>query len=134
MENTNNKIATVCFMAAGILIAIFFSIVMSTLAAVTTGAVGRFFAQDMVRHVLPALVGLACFIGFQLSKVIGAWADEVITEIRRVVWPSRKDTVAMTIVVCVMLLISGVFFGILDVVSGSVVDTVLHMNLLGALG
>ncbi|MES2855866.1 MAG: preprotein translocase subunit SecE [Bdellovibrionota bacterium] len=131
MENNNNKIATVSFMVAAVLIAIVVSVLMNTLAAVTTGGFGRFVAQDAVRHGLPAVIGLVCFFAFQFNKGVATWADEVITEIRRVVWPSRKDTVAMTIVVCIMLIISGVFFGILDVVSGSVVDWVLHQNFLG---
>ena len=134
MENNNNKIATVSFMLAAVLIGIVVSVLMNTLAAITTGGFGRFVAQDVVRHGLPVTIGLVCFFVFQFNKTVTTWADEVITEIRRVVWPSRKDTVAMTIVVCVMLIISGVFFGILDVVSGSVVDWVLHQNILGIFG
>jgi preprotein translocase subunit SecE len=134
MESNNNKIATVCFMFAGLLIGIFVWVMMNTAAAIATGDIGRALSGDLARHGLPALIGFACFIGFQFNKGIVAWSDEVITETRRVVWPSRKDTVAMTVVVCIMLLICGAAFGIMDVVSGSVVDWALHLNLLGALG
>lgn len=131
MDNTNSKIVTVSFMVAGILIGIVVSVLMETLSAVSTGAFGRFVSQDFVRHGLPVVVGLGSFLFFQINKRIVAWADEVVVELRRVVWPSRKDTTAMTIMVCVMLLISGVFFGVLDVVSGSVVDWLLHQNFFG---
>jgi len=34
----------------------------------------------------------------------------------------------MTVVVCVMLIISGVFLGLLDMISGSIVDWLVHVN------
>jgi len=38
-------------------------------------------------------------------------------ELKKIVWPSRKDTVAMTIVVIMMVLISGVVFAVFDGLS-----------------
>lgn len=131
MENTNKKVITVSFLLAGILIGIVVSVLMETLGAVTTGAFGRFVSQDAVRHGLPVVIGFATFLILQLNKRVNFWADEVVTELARVVWPSRKDTTAMTVMVCVMLLISGVFFGLLDVVSGTLIDWLLHQNLFG---
>ena len=131
MENSNNKTITVSFMLSGILIGILVSVILETLAAVTTGAVARFVSQDLVRHGLPVLVGFVTFIVLQSNSRIHSWADEVTTELKRVVWPSRKDTTAMTIVVCVMVLVSGLIFGLLDVASGSIIDWLLSHNLLG---
>lgn len=131
MESNNSKIMTVCFIIAGILAGITVSVLMNALAAIGTGGFGRFMAQGWVLHGLPVVIGFATFLFLQISKTVLAWADEVVTEIRRVVWPSRKDTTAMTIVVCVMLLISGVVFGIMDVVSGSLIDWLLQHNITG---
>ncbi len=130
-QSSTNKTITVSFMLAGILVGIFLRVVIDTISALATGPVGRFFSQDIVKHGLPLVVGFAVFVFLQANKGIHAWADEVVTEISRVVWPSRKDTTAMTIVVCVMVLISGVLFGILDAVSGAVISWMLHQNFFG---
>ena len=134
MENSNSKAITVSFMLTAVLLGIVTKVLLDTIAAIATGAVGRFVSDDLVQHGLPVVVGLGAFIGLQFSKPVVAWADEVVTEISRVVWPSRKDTVAMTIVVCVMVLASGAYFGILDVLSGAVVDWLLHQNFFGIFG
>lgn len=128
MENNNSKVISVSFMVAGILAGVVVSVLMETLAAIATGGFGRFVSQDIIRHGLPVVAGLAVFLGLQLNASVKTWADEVVTEIRRVVWPSQKDTTAMTIMVCVMVLISGVVLGLMDVVSGSLVDWLVHQN------
>ena len=130
-QSSTNKTITISFMLAGIFVGIFVAVVCETIAAIATGWFGRFFAQDLVRHGLPVLIGFIVFVFLQTNKGVHAWGDEVVTELSRVVWPSRKDTTAMTIVVCAMVLISGAFFGILDVVSGAVVSWLLHQNFLG---
>jgi preprotein translocase subunit SecE len=131
MENNTNKVVSVSFMVVGILVGFVVSVMIDTLAAIATGATGRFFAQETVRHGLPVLVGLGLFLLLQFNKKIHSWADEVVTEISRVVWPSRKETVAMTIMVCVMVIISGLCLGVLDIFSGSMIDWLLHRDFSG---
>jgi preprotein translocase subunit SecE len=41
---------------------------------------------------------------------------EVVYELRRVVWPSRKETLGSTSVVLVIVLLCGVFLGIVDLI------------------
>jgi preprotein translocase subunit SecE len=131
MENTNNKIITVSFMITAILIGIVAFVLVDSLAAVGTGSFGRFFGGDLVRHGLPVAIGLIAFGILQFNKGIMAWANEVTTELRKIVWPSRRDTVAMTVMVCVMLVISGLILGAFDVISGSLIDWLLHHNFSG---
>ena len=133
MENTNNKIVTVSFMLAGILLGLVTFVLVDTLAALTTGGLSRTLSQDIVRHGLPVVVGLGAFIFLNVHKGVRSWSDDVATEIRKIVWPSRKDTFAMTIVVCVMVLISGVALGMLDILSGSIIDWLLTRNPLAML-
>ena len=45
----------------------------------------------------------------------------MVSEIDKVVWPSYKDTSAMTIVVSIMLLFAGVALGLMDMMSNYVV-------------
>jgi preprotein translocase subunit SecE len=130
-NSSNSKIVTVSMMVSGILVGLMVSILWNALIAISTGAFGRFVSDDIVRHGLPVLVGLGVFLVLQFNKTVLVWADEVVVEVKRVVWPSRKDTTAMTIVVCVMLLISGVALGLLDVFSGTVLDWLLNHSFSG---
>jgi preprotein translocase subunit SecE len=41
---------------------------------------------------------------------------EVVYELRRVVWPSRKETIGSTSVVLVIVIICGIFLGIVDAI------------------
>jgi preprotein translocase subunit SecE len=41
---------------------------------------------------------------------------EVVYELRRVVWPSRKETIGSTSVVLVIVIICGIFLGIVDLI------------------
>jgi preprotein translocase subunit SecE len=41
---------------------------------------------------------------------------EVVYELRRVVWPSRKETLGSTSVVLVIVILCGVFLGVVDLV------------------
>lgn len=131
MENSNSKIITISFMASGILLGIVAFVLIESLAAVATGAAGRFLGQELVRHGFPAALGLISFLVLQFNKKVLVWADEVVTELRKIIWPSRRDTVQMTIVVCVMLIISGLVLGAFDVLSGSFIDWLLHHNFMG---
>ena len=57
-----------------------------------------------------------------------AWMDqareylrEVVFEMRKVVWPSRKETVGTTAVVLVIVAVCGVFLGFVDVILSRLV-------------
>ena len=128
MENSNRKIVTICFMLTAILIGIVVAVLMETLSAVGTGAFGRVVSNEWLRHGLPFAVGLIVFLALQMNAGIASWSDDVVAEIRRIVWPSRRDTFSMTLVVCIMLLISGALLGLLDVLSGTFIDWFLHRN------
>ena len=128
MESTNGKIITVSFMTLGILVGVTVSVFLETLVGITTGSINRAFANDWVRHGVPVIAGFSVFFGAQFNPKVMSWADEVTSELRRIVWPSRKDTTAMTVVVCIMLLISGLLLGLLDMVSGSFIDWLVHVN------
>jgi preprotein translocase subunit SecE len=131
VENNNSKVVTVCLMLFSILIGIVVAVILETASAVGTGAFGRAISNQTVRTVLPVAIGLIIFAILQTNKKVVAWSDDVVSEIRRIVWPSRRDTIGMTVVVCIMLLISGVALGLLDVLSGSFIDWLLHRNIAG---
>ncbi len=51
---------------------------------------------------------------------------EVNLELRKVVWPTRKQTVASTVVVIVLVIIISIFLGLVDIGLSALVRTVLQ--------
>jgi preprotein translocase subunit SecE len=125
MENDNRKFITMSFLAVGVVAAIVVNVLLDSLAA-TFGPVARVRSMDLVAHGLPIAVGVVTFVLLQFNAKVLVWADEVMVEVRKVVWPTRRDTSAMTMVVCVMLIISGVFLGIFDFVARNVIKMVIN--------
>lgn len=119
-EKSNQSIVNFSFVLAGF-IAYFISNVLLEVLAATFGAVARFRNIEAVKHGLPVSVGLLVFLILFLNPKVQVWADEVVTEVRKVVWPSRKDTVAMTIVCCVMVVIAGIGLGIYDFLASQLI-------------
>ena len=63
-----------------------------------------------------------------LDRYFGNWIQflrEVRNELAKVVWPTRKDTTAMTAVVLVFVLIVSFFLGIIDFGLSSIVRIIL---------
>ncbi len=124
MENDNKKIITLSFAVAGVLV----GLVVSTLidvAAASFGVASRIFSTPYAVHGTPVVFGLVTFALLQWNVAVSVWAEEVVSEIRKVVWPSRKDTTAMTILVCLMVLISGVFLGVIDLFQTRIVQWII---------
>ena len=85
----------------------FLTIVLLEILAGSVGAVARFRSEQWVEHGLPVGIGFLVFALLFFNAKAQLWADEAVTEVRRVVWPSRKDVVAMTTVCCVMVVVAG---------------------------
>jgi preprotein translocase subunit SecE len=119
-EKSNTSIVNTAFVAAGVLAYLITSVLLDVLAG-TFGVVARFRNIAAVQHGLPVAVGLVAFMILFMNKQVQVWADECVTEVRKVVWPSRKDTTAMTIVCCVMVLVAGVGFGVFDFMASQLI-------------
>ena len=124
-ENTK-KIMTMSFVAVAAIAGITMSVLLTT-AAATWGGVAKLFDQDWFRHGVPVLVAIVTFSCLQFNSKVTAYTDEVITEIKKVVWPSRPETTAMTVVVCVMLMISGLLLGVFDMFSSYIVKYIINI-------
>ena len=125
MEKTNSKIITLSFAIAGGLAGLVTSLLIKAFAG-AFAVVAKAADSDLFRHGLPLIVGFGLFAYFQFNSKIVAWADEVVAEVRKVVWPSRKDTTAMTIVVIIMVLISSVIISSFDLMSGYVINSLMR--------
>lgn len=131
VKSAHAKAVTVSFLTTGILVWISVGVLLRTLSAVLPGRYSSYLTTDLMKHGLPFALGLGAFAVMQATPKIRHWADEVVAEIYRIVWPSRKETVARTIGACVLIIIAGVVLGLMDVVSGTLIDWLLQQKFLG---
>lgn len=125
MDKTNSKILTVSFALTGAITAFALSLLIQAFAGIF-GWVARLSGVDAFKHGVPVVAGLAIFLVLQFNPRALAWGDEVVTELRKVVWPSRKDTTAMTIVVVIMVIISSLVVSAFDMFSGYVLNFLMR--------
>lgn len=128
MEQDNKKYITLSFIIFSFILAYVVSVLFQAVAS-NVGAVGRYWSMTAVQHGVPIVSGLLAFLILQLNSKTVKWADEVLIELRKVTWPTRKETTAMTIVTCVMLVVAGVGLGLFDVVSKEVVNILINFKL-----
>ena len=122
--NTNSKMITICVVAFSALIGFTLSTLLRTLSG-AFGIVAQAMNYDWFKHGLPVAVALILFASLQFNKTFLVWSDEVIAEIKKVVWPSVKDTRGMTIVVIVMVIISSIIISVFDLFSGFVLNQLI---------
>lgn len=124
MDKSTSKILTVSFAAGGILIGLTLHLLLQAFAG-AFGVVARLTDADLVRHGFPVLVGFIVFAVLQFNPRVLAWGEEVVVEVKKVVWPSRKDTVAMTIVVLIMVAISSLIITGFDGMSAAIIKWIM---------
>ena len=69
-------------------------------------------------------VGIAVALQSVQGKAIWAFVQGSRVELRKVVWPTRQETMQMTLVVVVAILVMGIFFWMLDAGLGSIMHAV----------
>lgn len=124
MENTNSKILTMSFAIASALVGFTLHLLIKILAG-AFGIIARLADSDVVRHGLPVAVALVMFAALQFNPRVLAWGEEVVGEIRKVVWPSGKDVSAMTIVVVIFVIIASVIITSFDFFSAQGMNLLL---------
>lgn len=128
MENSNQRIKTLCFAMFAAICAFGVAMLFQSLSG-AFGIVARAMDSDLVRHGLPVAIGFAIFLYLQFNKHIrDVWAEEVIVEVSKVVWPSRKDTTAMTIVVVIMVIVSTIIISTFDFGSGAILNHLMSLK------
>lgn len=124
MDNTNSKIVTLSFLSFAALIGFTIATLLSVFSG-AFGAVARAMEMDIIRHGVPVAIAIGLFVYLQFNKNILAWADEVIAEVKKIVWPPSKDTRGMTIVVIIMVIISSLIVSVFDMFSGFVLNQLI---------
>lgn len=123
-SNPNSKIVTFSFLGFAMLVGFTLSALIRALSG-AFAVMAKLNGYDLFKHGFPITVALVLFLYLQFNKSILGWADEVIAEIKKVVWPSGRDTRGMTIVVVVMVLISSVIITSFDWFSAFTLDALI---------
>ena len=58
---------------------------------------------------------------------IGKWLKEMKSELKKVQWPTRKQTVNNTLVVIACVVVVGLFIWVFDFIAGSAIDVLLTL-------
>lgn len=77
------------------------------------------------REVAPVLLAAVAFAILMRHPKVNTVLDEVVSELKKVTWPSREDVVRSTTVVVICILISSFLIAGLDMVWGWVVGQLL---------
>ena len=56
---------------------------------------------------------------------IGKWLKDMKSELKKVQWPTRKQTVNNTLIVIACVIVVGIFIWIFDFIAGSAIDVLL---------
>lgn len=84
----------------------------------------HFAAYSTLLRVIALLLvgGLAAALALQTDPGRRLWnfAGDARTEVRKVVWPTRQETVQTTIVVIVMVFVLGIILWLFDMVLGAI--------------
>lgn len=75
---------------------------------------------------VPVLVALVVFVIMYRHPRINEFMTEVVSELKKVVWPAREDVVKSTTVVIICILIAGFLLAGFDVLWGKVISFLLH--------
>ena len=98
---------------------------------VAAGVAGNtYFSEESVLYRALALVALAAVAGFVALQTVkgGAFWDlvkEARVEIRKVVWPTRQETVQTTLVVVAVVVIMGLILWALDSLLGWMISSLI---------
>jgi preprotein translocase subunit SecE len=99
--------------------------------AIVVGAILGFYYLDAYSQLLRVigllvLVGVAAFIVYQTAagRAIWSFASASKVEVRKVVWPSRQETIQTTLIVFVMVLVMGVVLWLFDMMLGAILKAV----------
>jgi preprotein translocase subunit SecE len=65
-------------------------------------------------RIFSIVAGAAAFLVLFFNEQATQFVSEVVVELSRVTWPTQKETSSATVLVIIMVLISGLFLGFLD--------------------
>lgn len=113
MENQRQKFVYGSFIAAAALL-YYIVFELASLIAGIYDLEARVQNADLILRGSSILLGFILFVGLWRSDRANQFMNEVVVELSRVTWPTSKDSLRATVVVMIMVLISGLFLGGMD--------------------
>lgn len=116
----NKKTVSIIYLACGFLAWLLFREIMATVwvvARLPLPADWIMAPSDMIA----AAVGLSTFVVLLRNEKVNTFVNEVITELAKVTWPNRKETVLSTGVVSVLVGICSIILFGFDMLWGALV-------------
>ena len=113
MESQHQKWVNLSYLVFAALVAY----VISAAATNVSGALDfetRVRNIDLIIRIGTLVLGGLIFLFLFRNEKTNTFMNEVVAELTRVTWPTRKETVSATFVVIVMVLLSGLVLGFLD--------------------
>jgi preprotein translocase subunit SecE len=80
----------------------------------------------LIRELVPVVAGSVLFVALLWNSKVNTFLDEVVSELRKVTWPTREDVVKSTIVVLGCVLFASGVIAIFDVAFGKMISYLLH--------
>lgn len=113
MESQHQKWVNLSYLALAIVVGyIVFSISLQVVG--TYDLESRIRNVELIVRVLSVVLGGLVFLVLYRNEQGNQFMNEVMVELSRVTWPTQKETTSATMVVIIMVLISGVILGLLD--------------------
>jgi len=113
MESQHQKWVNLSYLALAALVGyVFFSISLKLIGTYDLEA--RFRNSEVLARVLSVVVGGIIFGILFRHQRANQFMNEVMVELSRVSWPAQKETSSATLVVIIMVIISGIVLGFLD--------------------
>jgi preprotein translocase subunit SecE len=80
----------------------------------------------VVREVVPFVLAVACFGILIKHARVNELLEEVVSELKKVTWPTRDEVVRSTTVVIICIALASGILGVFDVVWGKVIGILLR--------
>jgi len=113
MENQHQKWVTLSYLAVAALLA-FVALQLGQKLVGAYDLEARVRNAELMLRGFSVLAGVVLFVALYRSEQATQFMTEVVVELSRVTWPTRKETSAATVLVIIMVIISGLFLGFLD--------------------
>jgi len=113
MANQHQKWVNLSYLA----VAILFGYLVFSLTGKLVGAYDletRIRSIDLMMRIGSVVAGALLFIGLYRNEKANQFMNEVVVELSRVAWPTQKETSSATMIVIVMVVVSGMVLGLLD--------------------
>ncbi len=113
MESQHQKWVNLSYLA----VAALFGYIVFSMAGKVVGAYDletRFRNIEFILRGISIVAGAILFIVLYRNERANQFMNEVVVELTRVAWPTPKDTGSATMIVIVMVVVSGMILGLLD--------------------